>query len=519
MVCLTLTLQTLDEWRDTLERYAGYYQCVELRVDLLEDPDSASVVELASGIPQPTIVAVRRVRDGGGFGTPSADHERERLALLEDLVASETFAFVDLEDDLRGLGAAESVEAAAETTGTRIIRSLHDFEGIPDDIDATLDRLAGPHREIPKLAVTPNSTADVHRLFRAYGPACDRHGDGGFILLGMGRFGVPTRILSRLCGALLTYTSPTGAEAAPGHIDPETMDTVYNASVLQAEARIFGVIGNPVLHSRSPHYHNPRFRRDELNAVYVPFPTDDVAEFFHLAETLRIQGFSVTIPHKEAALAHLTRLGAKIDDGSRAAGSCNTVVRRGPDSLAEGGSFAGANTDVPGFLRPLEELFGSDGLLGKSATIIGAGGAARAVCYALASRGVSLLVLNRTLARAEQLVGDIRSILVDRGREASELAAAPLARDGFRRSEHYRDIVVQTTGIGMTPNVDADPAAELEFSGAEVVYDIIYTPERTVFLSRAEEAGCRVISGRAMFDGQAAEQYRMFAERVRLGGT
>lgn len=517
MVCLTLTLPTLDQWRDALDRYAGYYNCVELRVDLLSDPDSASVVELAAGIPQPTILTVRRVRDGGGFGTPSADHERERMALLEDLVASEAFAFVDLEEDVRDSDVAAAVEEAAETSGTRIIRSLHDFEGMPDDVEATLQRLAGPYGEIPKLAVTPNGTADAHRLFRAYASARSRHGEGGFILVGMGRFGVPTRILARLFGALLTYTSPSGAEAAPGHIDPETMETVFNASVHSAETRIFGVIGNPVLHSRSPHYHNPRFRRDELNAVYVPFPTDDVAEFFRLAETLKIQGFSVTIPHKEEVLAHLVQLGAEIDDGSRAAGSCNTVVRRGPDSLEEGGSFAGANTDVPGFLGPLEGLFGSDGLRGKRATVVGAGGASRAVCYGLASHGVSLLVLNRTVARARRLAENIRSILASGGRQIPEIEAGPLSTEGYRMSQGFRDIVVQTTGIGMAPNVDADPAGGLQFTGAEVVYDIIYTPERTVFLERAATAGCRVITGRAMFDGQAAEQYRLFTDRLKGG--
>ena len=499
MLCLTLTHPTISQWSETLHRYAGQYNCVELRIDLLEFIDTVEVVELARAISQPTILTARRTDDGGGW---ERGDETRRFEVLTDLLTEGDFSYVDLELDLRESPEGAALEDVAANAGSHIIRSLHDFDGMPEDILATLDGLARSSGEIPKLAVTPSGTRDVVDLFRAYRMARDRY-DAGFILLGMGRFGVPTRILCGSYGALLTFASESGAEAAPGHMDPAVLQTVYGFSEIGAETRVFGVVGKPVLHSKPTHYHHPLFRRDELNAVYVPFPTDDVDAFFRLVDELPVEGFSVTIPHKEAVLKRLVATGAITDDGSKAAGSCNTVVRRGD-------GFVGVNTDVPGFLRPLQRVFGEEGLDGRRATVLGAGGAARAVCYALAASGVSTLVLNRTVSRAERLARDVAQMLPN----GPWCGFGPLTDEGFALACEFDDIIVQTTGIGMAPHVDGDPAPGLRFSGSEVVYDIIYTPERTTFLQRAQAAGCRTITGRAMFDGQAAEQYELFRRRL-----
>lgn len=505
MTCLTLSRASVNQWRADAKRFASFTDCVELRIDLLRSMGNAAIISevaaFARSLHKPTILTVRRVADGGAYDGPEAD----RLDLLNALVESVEPTYVDLESDLTEVSGAAVVEETAGRIGTRIIRSLHDLQGVPTDPCGALDSLASKTGEIPKLAVAPQGTRDLHRVFRAYSHARREFG-GDFILLGMGRFGFPTRILAPALGALLTFTSVPGAEAAPGHIDPETMRTVYLSNRIGSATRIYGIIGNPVLHSRSPHYHNPRFAKDGIDAVYVPFPTDDVAEFFELAATLSVQGFSVTIPHKESVMRHLV----SVDEGSEAAGACNTVIRNVDGSTRNGragGGFRGVNTDIPGFLAPLRELFGADGIAGKRATVIGAGGAARAVCYALVAAGVSVLVLNRTPARSARLAREIEKIVAA---EHAEIRSGPLDASGFAAAADFRDIVVQTTGVGMAPNVEADPAEGLSFGGTEVVYDIIYTPEYTRFLRRAERSGCRVVTGAAMFARQAEEQYRLF---------
>jgi len=161
---------------------------------------------------------------------------------------------------------------------------------------------------------------------------------------------------------------------------------------------------------------------------------------------------------------------------------------------------------VAGFLQPLLSKLNRDSLDGFRATVVGAGGAARGIVFALLTAGASVLVVNRTPSRAEELV----STLAASAREREELVAGTLDSSGAQTAARFSDILVQTTSVGMHPNEGADPFPEYRFSGHEVVCDIIYTPERTAFLDRAAGAGCKTLTGRAMFDGQAAEQYRRF---------
>ena len=139
---------------------------------------------------------------------------------------------------------------------------------------------------------------------------------------------------------------------------------------------------------------------------------------------------------------------------------------------------------------------------GISATVIGAGGAARAVVHALKAGGARVLVLNRTPERGRELA------------EAFSVSHAGLDEDGFRQARDFSDLIVQTTSAGMSPNIEVDPAPGLAFSGKEMVYEILYAPPTTAFLQRALAAGCRVVRGRKMLVGQAMEQFRLFTGSV-----
>ena len=157
----------------------------------------------------------------------------------------------------------------------------------------------------------------------------------------MGDFGFPTRVLASRLGSFLCYTSPAGAVVAPGQVEPDTLASLYRFRGIGPSTAVYGVIGNPVMHSRSPRIHNRGFRSLGLDAVYLPFVVDDIDAFWEVADALGIRGFSVTAPHKQAVLGRLS----EADPVVRATGACNTVFRDGV-----GKPWKGTNTDVAGFL-------------------------------------------------------------------------------------------------------------------------------------------------------------------------
>jgi 3-dehydroquinate dehydratase/shikimate dehydrogenase len=173
--------------------------------------------------------------------------------------------------------------------------------------------------------------------------------------------------------------------------------------------------------------------------------------------------------------------------------ACNTVIRK------ENGYY-GENTDVYGFLKPLKNYFGDPLKQKIKVTVIGAGGAAQACVYGLKEHKANILILNRTPAKAMKLAK----------RFACQWAS--LDQAGIKKIAEYSDLIVQTTSVGMEPNLDDDPIASYRFRGYEVVYDLIYNPPLSRLLERALEAGCKVINGEEMLLAQAQAQFQLFTE-------
>lgn len=475
-ICLCLAAETLDADLRIAAEHRESVDLLELRADCLRPGEAESAARLPALAGRPVILTVRRPREGGRF----AGDEQERLSLLKRL-AGAGFAYVDIEEDLF----APDLEAQITRSGARIIRSLHDFAGVPDNLESRVSRLAHGPGEIPKAAVMPKDAAELARLLSAF------EGLKGTekIMLGMGEIGFPTRVLAPKLGSLLCYTSPPNGKAAPGQVDPATLANVYNFGLIGPGTIVYGIIGNPVMHSQSPLIHNRGFASLGKDAVYVPFLVDDLEAFWDVADRLKIRGLSVTVPHKQSVIPHLARLDTVIT----ATGACNTMTRE------QGmGPWQGTNTDVEGFLAPLRAVFGGGVPAGMAATVIGAGGAARSVVHALVASGARVLVLNRTPQRGKELA-----------REFS-VSNAGLDESGFRLAAEFADLVVQTTSAGMAPDIDTDPAPGLKFNGNEVVYELVYTPSTTAFLRRASAAGCRIVRGRQMLIEQAMEQFRLF---------
>lgn len=248
--------------------------------------------------------------------------------------------------------------------------------------------------------------------------------------------------------------------------------------------KLFGVIGDPIGHSMSPAMHNNLFDVYGIDAVYLPFHVSkqNLEAAVKGLKALGVSGFNVTIPHKTTIMDFLDQ----IDPLAKAIGAVNTVQN-------ENGCLIGYNTDGPGFVKGLESM-GAD-LGSRSALIIGAGGASRAIYFSMAQAGIKQIDLyNRTADRAEELVRTcpfkVRSKVLDR--ETAE------------KSLHEYQLIVQTTSIGMFPNLEGLPLSLDQLSQGTIVSDIIYNPLKTKFLEEASKKGAEIQNGVGMFVFQGA---------------
>ena len=270
--------------------------------------------------------------------------------------------------------------------------------------------------------------------------------------------------------------------------------------MIDGKTRLFGLIGWPVGHSHSPAMHNAAAAALGLNVAYVPLPVppERLADALRGLIALGFRGVNVTVPHKEAVLPHLNA----IFPAARAIGAVNTIV-------IGDGLLTGFNTDWSGFLADLESQ--RLALYGRDCLVLGAGGSARAVVYALLRRGARVVVLARRPEQAERMASAMAAALP----KASPIHIAPLGEAGRLASGCDEPIIINTTPLGMAgAHVDASPwPAGAPLPRRAFVYDLVYNPTRTRFMEQAEEAGCRTVNGLGMLVGQAAEAFEILTAR------
>ena len=409
-----------------------------------------------------------------------------RAMAFADQNEKNNFTYVDFEDDFH----IPSLQDACMAFGTRIIRSMHDMNNPVYDIVEKCNAMRKTGYEIPKIAFQPHTLDDVTHMFEV----AKKFNDYDHILCAMGPLGTPSRILSAITHSYLTYTSPIETMAntnAIGHLDPITLNEVYNFRDINEDTKIYGITGWPLAHTSSPELHNKGYKKHGMNCVYVPIRTQKLAEAIRFCDSVGVQGMSVTVPHKETVLPELDRIDEEVAD-IRAS---NTIVK-------EDGVWAGYNTDASGFTKALQEFLGVEKLHHRRVAIIGAGGAARAIAYAIKKLGGKACVFNRTLTNAK--------IIADK----YGFKAAPLTPDSVFDLEIYSDIIIQTTSVGngyYGPSNDTnDPLYFYNFKGTENVYDIIYSPEITPMMSRAIASGCHVSNGYSMLKHQGYKQFKLF---------
>lgn len=453
---------------------------LEIRADLFPTLDEAvAIVEEAAKV-KPVLFTVRLKSHGGRFD----GDEKTRVRAINDAL-DRGAGLVDAE------WGSEASRQLAQTANSSLVVSHHDFNGMISDSELrSLTREAESLRPAAvKVVPTATSPSDSLRMLQWVSSARD---DGprrvGFA---MGELGALSRILSVPWGAPFTYAA-FGEAVAPGQISVREMGELYRTHELSAATRIFGVIGNPVGHSLSPHIHNPSLASRGIDAVYLPLALNEFEDFHRLVEPLGIDGVSVTIPFKGEAC----QFASFHDDDSLACGASNTLVRDRTGKDASKSRFAGWNTDVEGVVGPLRRR--NIELDGLTAAILGNGGAARGAVRALVQVGVEPTIYYRSEERGAPVAAELGVP----SRHLSEL------------SPGSHGMIVNATPLGLKAG-DPSPVPPKVFNSSTIAFDMIYDPPETPFLAAAASGGADLrIAGREMLICQGIVQFQLFTGKA-----
>lgn len=544
LVCVPITVRDAEAAarEATRARDAGA-DIVEFRIDEFFTGEEASseyqtrqIAALISECPLPCIVTCRVASEGGGY-----EGDEEARALLFERLATPPAGthppkYIDCEvasymrsEPLREiLNVAVGEERPEGELKSSLILSMHDFETRPPDLTRRLLEMQWQHASsVIKVALRARSLRDSLELLDLPGamgkPA---------IALGMGEFGLISRVLAPKFGAFLTFAAlRPAAVTAPGQPTVKELLELYRFRSIKRSTAVYGVVGWPVGHSLSPLVHNAGFDEVGHDGVYLPLPiaagegknAEGSFESFkgtllELIEhpRLNFRGASVTIPHKEN-LARLARdMKWEADDLTACAGAANTLVI----DRAQDGSAARVrvmNTDARAAATSLEEVLGT--IAERSFLVIGAGGVAKAIVAALALLGAKTTVASRSLQRAEEMLRALQTSPIDRGDGTTEMHFCPAAPATFceleRVGEQRYDAVINCTPVGMTGGPDPSGVSvdlrKLKPRSPElIVMDTVYSPVRTPLLEEAESLGMRTIDGVGMFVRQAAAQFEVW---------
>jgi 3-dehydroquinate dehydratase/shikimate dehydrogenase len=420
------------------------------------------------------MATVRRPLDGGRWGGT----EPERQTLLRQAIVG-GFDWVDLETDV--------ADAVRRFGKVKRLVSYHNMHEVPSDLEKIHERMCRQDADVVKIAVRAQQPEDNLRVLRLI-----KEAPVPTIAFCMGDLSMPSRVLCLKYGSPFTYAAFNPERGiSPGLPSLDELKHVYHVDAINEETQVYGLIGDPVAHSLGPLVHNAAFHSQRINAVYLPFrvPRGQLDSFLKHFDELGVRGYSVTIPHKEAAALAATQRDASVALTQAA----NTLVRLG-------GGFAAYNTDYTAAVESLLSNLppSADGapptLHARVALVLGAGGAARAVAHALHREGAMVSIANRTYDRAQKLAEEIgcRSI------------------DWAARHSIMCDTLVNCTSVGMHPNVDESPVHHSMLKPGLVVMDVVYTPETTLLIREAKNRGCHVVTGVDMFVRQAAAQFRHF---------
>ena len=445
--CLTLTGPTLANNLEQLASQRLFTDLVELRVDLLSDPEIDEIAAFLKSLAMPAIVTYRLKADGGAYSGDDETRARFFRGLLKSGCLDRGEFYFDFEDGLRNA----ELEEMTRTHGVRIIRSAHFFGPMKESVAAVCRRLTEGTDEIAKVAFMPESAAEVGRAFAE----ASELENVPHVICAMGSIGLASRALAVRTGSMWTYCS-CGALGEIGLVSPFELVRTYRFRTQTRDYSLYGVTGWPLKRTMSPELHNSAFLIEDADAVMAPFPAATAADAIAVLRDTGMRGMAVTIPHKETLMPLLD----EISPEAREIGAVNTIA-------VKDGKLVGYNTDADGFSAALTAFLGRTDLSGTKVAVLGAGGASKAVVFALKRLGAEVEIFHRRTPPAATF-----------------------------------EVLVNATPV--------DPIPDYVFSGREAVYDLVYLPEVTPLMARAKAAGCRVENGLSMLMAQARGQRKIW---------
>lgn len=466
-ICLCVAAETVGEMSDLIHAQACEVKMVELRIDHLVERVEEELLAFVKSLKLRGIEILWTVRWSEEKGRFSGS-EKERLFWLNK---GDAFG-VDWIDVEWKSGLHEQLKLS----NAKVVLSHHNFEALPEDAAQLVKTMSKTGADIVKLAFEVASTKACAEVMDLYQHAPE----GRLLAIAMGEFGEPSRLFGAKLGMPWTYASADGdGGTAPGQFSISELADLYRYRNIGSETPAFVVVGDPVAHSLSPQIHNRHYGQQGIDAVYGRVRVDEMSAFEHLAKVIGLRGASVTVPHKEALMKHLP-------DGHQLLriGAANTLIDHD-------GTWEVANTDIEAALAAIE-LQLDESIESPKVLMLGAGGVARSLAFGMLQKGWRVTVSNRSQGRVEKLLEEISGLEWLHWED---------------RNAHGFDVVVNGTSLGMEPHEDKSP---LDFDGGHrglVVFDTVYTPEHTVFLTEARAAGARTVTGREMFYRQAALQH------------
>jgi len=499
-LAVPIAAENLDQAKQQIKTAkAAGAEMLELRTDYLEnlslDLVKNLIAEAKTADPQllPIIVTCRDARQGGAIGYP----DQLRIDILtEALKAGAEFIDFEYENFLSAENHERIRRALSQASKGRLILSVHNFETkFPNIIKLHRHIQTLYPAVIPKLVYTANHINDCFEAFDLL-----RRTSGERIVFCMGAAGLITRIIAKKLNSFVIFASiDEKNETAPGQMTIEQFKTIYRWDFINADTKLYGVIGSPVAHSVGPAVHNTCFADIGENKLYLPLLVEGGKEEFdcflrHVLTRswLGFRGFSITIPHKENALNFVKENQGFVEPLAEKIGAVNTIIV-GPDS-----KLSAYNTDYSAAMDAITSTLGSKAKLKNlPVAVIGAGGAAKAIVAGLSDAGTKITIYNRTMERGEKLAAEFNCDF------------APL--DDLPNVE--AKLLINCTSIGMYPDIDATPVPQECLKKNMAVFDIVYNPAETLLLRQAKEAGCKTISGMDMFINQALAQFKLFTGR------
>ena len=469
-LCAVVAASNARQMQAQLATALARTKTVELRLDwLADDAEIGRFLKWLALRPKgiETLIATcRRVQAGGRYRGSIA---KQLFHLAEAVRAG--CQWYDLDVETARLCPPELLDVILGEG--QQLASAHFFKSMPKNLARVAAELKRTRPVAIKIAAHCDSLAEGLNLLRF------ARSQRNIVAIPMGELAMPLRLLSPRSGSALTYV-PVENETAPGQVSLAQALTVYRADKMTRQTRIYGVIGDPIGHSLSPVMQNAAFQARHMNGVYFPFLVRDLKDFVRAVPAIGLRGFSVTIPHKEKIQHYLD----DCDGLAEKIGAVNTVAVRG------NGKLYGYNTDYVGVLRTLQNRIALD----KSRVLIlGAGGAARAVAFALAQAGASVCVWARRMEQAKPLARGVRGEALERRHLRSE----------------FFDAIVNATPVGMHPHTGESPLSAAELN-CRLVFDTIYRPRETKLLQLAARRGIQTVSGVDMFVAQGAAQWEIW---------